>query len=74
MSIDPTTMTSPQTVQFTVYSSTGTTPTPSSDFTADQLGALWGVAYQRQTQRVFTSSFLKRHTGLGRVVWMVFTY
>ena len=39
------------------YSSTGTTPTPSSDFTADQLGALWGVAYQRQTQRVFTSSF-----------------
>ena len=30
-----------------------------------QVGATWGVAYQRQTQTFFTSAILKRHSGFG---------
>jgi hypothetical protein len=30
-----------------------------------ELGSVWGVAYQRSTQSVFTSAVLKRHAGLG---------
>lgn len=30
-----------------------------------QVGATWGLAYQRQTQTFFTSAVLKRHSGFG---------
>ncbi|MFY7937486.1 MAG: SdrD B-like domain-containing protein, partial [Flavobacterium sp.] len=29
------------------------------------IGSVWGVAYSKQANKVFTSAFLKRHTGLG---------
>jgi len=32
---------------------------------AATVGAVYGVAYQRSTERVFTSAFLKRHSGFG---------
>lgn len=33
--------------------------------TADQTGSVWGVAYSKQSNKVFTSAFLKRHSGYG---------
>ena len=31
------------------------------------LGATWGVAYSKQAKKIFTSAFLKRHVGLGKL-------
>ncbi|SDL40602.1 SdrD B-like domain-containing protein [Siphonobacter aquaeclarae] len=33
--------------------------------TAAQVGALWGVAYHRQTRQVYSAAFAKRHVGYG---------
>jgi uncharacterized repeat protein (TIGR01451 family) len=33
--------------------------------TAAQVGTVWGVAISKQARKIFTSSFLKRHAGLG---------
>ena len=30
-----------------------------------EMGSTWGVAYQKETKKVFTSAFLKRHCGWG---------
>lgn len=38
-------------------------PTPIAD--AGQVGSVWGMAYQRETNRLFSAAFLKRHVGLG---------
>ncbi|WP_019990286.1 putative Ig domain-containing protein [Rudanella lutea] len=38
-------------------------PTPRAD--AGQVGSVWGMAYQRETQKLFSAAFLKRHVGLG---------
>lgn len=32
---------------------------------ASEVGSLWGVAYNKYTNKVFTSAILKRHIGLG---------
>jgi hypothetical protein len=32
---------------------------------AKQVGTVWGVAYSRQAKVLFTSAFLKRHSGMG---------
>ncbi len=32
---------------------------------ANQIGTTWGVAYQRESKYLFTSAFIKRHSGLG---------
>lgn len=46
------------------YNSSGTgAPTLTLNGTA--IGATWGVAYSKQAGKVFTSAFLKRHSGLG---------
>ncbi|MEP7237313.1 MAG: SdrD B-like domain-containing protein [Ferruginibacter sp.] len=46
------------------YNTTGSgAPTLALNGTA--IGATWGVAYSRQAGKVFTSAFLKRHSGLG---------
>jgi hypothetical protein len=46
------------------YTNSGTTaPTQKMDGTV--IGSVWGVAYSKQAQKIFTSAFLKRHTGLG---------
>ena len=44
---------------------TGSTPTKVSVATQAQVGALWGMGYQRTHNRYFFGSFLKRHTGFG---------
>jgi hypothetical protein len=33
--------------------------------TAAQIGTCWGVAYNKFNDRIYTSAFLKRHSGLG---------
>ena len=32
---------------------------------ADSLGSVWGVAFSRPANKIFTSAFVKRHVGLG---------
>ncbi len=32
---------------------------------ADEIGSTWGVAYQRESETLYASAYLKRHTGLG---------
>ncbi|WP_460950635.1 SdrD B-like domain-containing protein, partial [Spirosoma daeguense] len=43
---------------------TSTAP-PVQMVAASQVGALWGVAYNRQTGTIFSSAVLRRHAGLG---------
>jgi uncharacterized repeat protein (TIGR01451 family) len=38
----------------------GSTTDMTNDATVDQIGSVWGVAYQKTKKRVFTSAFLKR--------------
>lgn len=50
------------------YSRSGTTAltTPSEILaTTAQVGSIYGVAYSKHAQKVFTSAFMKRHTGFG---------
>lgn len=46
------------------FNSTGT---PASPITLPQsaLGTVWGTAYSKQAQRIFTSAFMKRQVGFG---------
>ena len=43
----------------------GTTPTPTHLGTASEMGTTWGLAYQKQTGKLFSAAYLKRHTGFG---------
>ncbi len=43
----------------------GTAPNPRMDASIAQIGSTWGVAFQTNTQKAFTSTMLKRHVGLG---------
>lgn len=52
------------------YSSSGTPgqagyTAPTQIATASEVGTLWGTAYNRFTNRIFMSTTLKRHAGLG---------
>ncbi len=47
------------------YSSSGTTPAPSTYIQAKDIGSVWGLAYQKKNKRIFMSTFLKRHAGMG---------
>lgn len=38
---------------------------PSHTLNGQIIGSVWGTAYSRQSGKIFTSAFLKRHTGLG---------
>ena len=33
--------------------------------TVGQIGATWGIAYQRETKSIFAGAFYKRHSGMG---------
>ncbi|MEM7511549.1 MAG: hypothetical protein AAF388_11500, partial [Bacteroidota bacterium] len=33
--------------------------------TGEEVGTVWGLAYQRKTQKLFASTLLKRHAGFG---------
>jgi hypothetical protein len=43
----------------------GATTNMTNDATVDQIGAVWGVSYQKSRKRVFTSAFLKRFAALA---------
>lgn len=47
------------------YSLAGNPITSTMNVAASEIGATWGVAYSKQAGKIFTSAFLKRHTGLG---------
>ncbi|MBO0934206.1 SdrD B-like domain-containing protein [Fibrella aquatilis] len=47
------------------YSAANTAPAPTPIADAGQVGSVWGMAYQRETDKLFTAAFLKRHVGLG---------
>ncbi|MEM6317577.1 MAG: SdrD B-like domain-containing protein [Bacteroidota bacterium] len=47
------------------YGNSGTGTSPQQMVDGTTIGAVWGVAYSLQAQKVFTSAFLKRHVGLG---------
>jgi subtilisin-like proprotein convertase family protein len=51
------------------YDSVGTNMVQGERILADfsEIGATWGVAIEASTKTVFTSSVLKRHTGLGAI-------
>ena len=43
----------------------GAAPGPRGDAQVQELGAVWGGAYQRVQQRLFVGAFTKRHVGFG---------
>ncbi len=48
------------------YNSSGGAPTGISEVALiHETGTTWGIAFQRMTQRMFSTSLLKRHSGLG---------
>ena len=47
------------------YSGTHNAENPVAGASVQQVGAVWGTAYQRTTKRMFTSALLKRHSGFG---------
>ncbi len=47
------------------YNSEGTTPYPNHIAVGSEMGSVWGVAYNKKTKRLFSTAFLKRHSGLG---------
>ncbi|MBE2206912.1 MAG: hypothetical protein IAE84_04970, partial [Saprospiraceae bacterium] len=48
------------------YSASGTTNAVNNTYLAQaaEIGATWGMAYDRTSQYIYTSAFLKRHVGL----------
>lgn len=47
------------------WDDSGTTPLPDHLATAVELGSCYGLGYHRETKKVYTSAFIKRHVGLG---------
>jgi len=47
------------------YDATGNTIPPQVDFSVAELGSIFGTAFTQSRSLVFTSAFLKRHSGLG---------
>ncbi len=44
---------------------TGTSPTATGIGTAAVMGTTWGLAYQKETGKLFSAAYLKRHAGFG---------
>lgn len=40
-------------------------PIPNADADANEIGAVWGTAWQSNQQRLFAGTFLKRHAGMA---------
>lgn len=47
------------------YSANGTSPTVYHDALGSAVGAVWGVAYNRNTRKAFVGAVVRRHMGLG---------
>ena len=46
------------------YDNSGKTPNPNHLASKNEVGSTWGLAYDRYTKQLFSSTFLKRHTGI----------
>ncbi|MCY7352929.1 MAG: DUF11 domain-containing protein [Cytophagaceae bacterium] len=47
------------------YQSVDNTKVVSHYGVVNEMGAIWGLAYQRDTKRIFSAAFTKRHVGFG---------
>lgn len=47
------------------YNSQGTTPDVAHYATMATIGTVWGLAYQKESKKLFSGAFIKRHAGLG---------
>ena len=47
------------------YSNSGTTTAPHHVATGSEIGSVWGVAYHKKKELLFSAAFLKRYVGLG---------
>ncbi len=47
------------------YSANGVSGTPLSAVPVGQVGSVWGMSYDTRRQKVYSSAFLKRHSGFG---------
>ena len=47
------------------YGTTGLLPTETTVAVAAEVGSLWGVAYDKRRNKVYSSAVLRRHAGLG---------
>ena len=49
------------------YNRSGTTALSASEIlaTSSQIGSVYGVAYSKRANKIFTSAFMKRHSGFG---------
>ena len=54
-----------KTVVWFRWDDTGSTVEPLELANAGQTGSVYGMAFNRFTQKLYTSAFIKRHTGLG---------
>ena len=46
------------------YSASGSAPAPTKLAPASAVGSVWGLTYHRNSKRLLTAAFLKRHAGL----------
>lgn len=47
------------------YTAANTSPAPVHLERASKIGTVWATAYQRETNMIFSTAFLKRHAGIG---------
>ena len=47
------------------YSVSGSSPAPGEIAKVQDVGSIWGTAYQQSTQKAFFSAFMKRHSDFG---------
>ncbi len=47
------------------YNSTNITPSTTRLAAASDAGTTWGLAYQKETKKLFSTAYLKRHAGFG---------
>ncbi len=49
------------------YNSIGQDVMPQHIANGNEIGSTWGVAYNKYTEKLFTTAFVKRHVGLGQL-------
>ncbi len=47
------------------YEDSGSTPNNTHLATKSEVGAIWGLAYNRSTKTIYSSAFVKRHVAMG---------
>jgi hypothetical protein len=52
-------------VTFPYLGSVDHTPPPTHEVYANAVGSVWGLAFQKERNEVFSAAFVKRHSGLG---------